>query len=213
MLGHERQHGHLAGAFRTPLHRRRLDGNPVPVPTTVDVVKLDVAERADVIVEMNDPGVWVFGSTDDDHNMGMGVVAEYADWTGKPRWGASGESDLSLYGLQPKRPPTNPDETVDLKYGKIPGGRRGYNRWAINGTSWPDTNPLFTVQQDKRYRLVMNNNSGDEHPVHLHPHNFEITKVGERTTSGIIKETISMPRYSKAGIDFIADDPGNTFFH
>ena len=56
-----------------------LDGNPVPTPATVDVLKLDVAERVDVIVEMNNPGIWVFGSTDDDmdHNMGMGVVVEY----------------------------------------------------------------------------------------------------------------------------------------
>jgi FtsP/CotA-like multicopper oxidase with cupredoxin domain len=48
-----------------------LDGNPVPTRSMVDVVKLDVAERADVIVEMNNPGVWVFGSSDDeDRNMG-----------------------------------------------------------------------------------------------------------------------------------------------
>ena len=40
--------------------------------------ELDVAERADVIVEMNNPGVWAFGSTeDDDRNMGMGLVVEY----------------------------------------------------------------------------------------------------------------------------------------
>jgi FtsP/CotA-like multicopper oxidase with cupredoxin domain len=64
-----------------------LDGNPVLTPTTVDVLKLDVAERADVIVEMNNPGVWVFGSTDDDdRNIGMGVVIEYANQSGDPRW-------------------------------------------------------------------------------------------------------------------------------
>jgi FtsP/CotA-like multicopper oxidase with cupredoxin domain len=34
-----------------------LDGNPVPTQAIVDVLKLDVAERADVIVEMNNPGV------------------------------------------------------------------------------------------------------------------------------------------------------------
>jgi FtsP/CotA-like multicopper oxidase with cupredoxin domain len=33
-----------------------LDGNPVPTPTTVDVLTVDVAERADVIVEMNQSG-------------------------------------------------------------------------------------------------------------------------------------------------------------
>ena len=64
-----------------------LDGNPVPTPAAVDVLKLDVAERADVIVEMNNPGVWVFGSTDDDdREMGMGVVVEYENRRGEPQW-------------------------------------------------------------------------------------------------------------------------------
>src|SRR5271156_1538213 len=64
-----------------------LDGNPVPAPATVDMLTLDVAERADVIVEMNNPGIWVFGSTDDDdRNMGMGVVIEYENRQGEPQW-------------------------------------------------------------------------------------------------------------------------------
>ena len=63
-----------------------LDGNPVPTPAAVDMVKLDVAERADVIVEMNNPGVWVFGSTDDDdRKMGMGVIVEYENRRGEPQ--------------------------------------------------------------------------------------------------------------------------------
>lgn len=61
-----------------------------------------------------------------------------------------------------------PDETIALKFEKIPGGRGGYNRWTINGKSWPDTNPLFTVQRGRRYWLVMDNHRGDEHPAHLH---------------------------------------------
>ena len=112
-----------------------------------------------------------------------------------------------------ERPVAAPNETINLKFEKIPGGRGGYNRWTINGKSWPDTNPLFTVQQGRRYRLVMNNNSGDEHPVHMHRHSFEVTKVGDKPTSGVMKDTISMPRYTTAEIDFVADDPGATFFH
>jgi len=192
-----------------------LDGNPVPNTATVDVLKLDVAERADVIVEMNNPGVWVFGSTqDDDRNMGMGVVVEYADRGGAPTWSAPAKApwDYTLFG-RPGAASAKPDETIGLKFEKIPGGRGGYNRWTINGKSWPDTNPLFTVTEGRRYRLLLNNNSGDEHPVHLHRHSFEIMKVGDKPTSGVIKDTISMPRYSTAEIDFIADDPGPTFFH
>jgi FtsP/CotA-like multicopper oxidase with cupredoxin domain len=192
-----------------------LDGNPVPTPATVDVLKLDVAERADVIVEMDNPGVWVFGATDDeDRNMGMGVVVEYADRRGEPTWSAPVNSrwDYTVFG-RPGAAAAAPDETISLKFEKIPGGRGGYNRWTINGKSWPDTNPLFTVEQGKRYRLFLNNNSGDEHPVHLHRHSFEITKVGDNPTSGVIKDTISLPRFSMAEVDFIADDPGPTFFH
>jgi FtsP/CotA-like multicopper oxidase with cupredoxin domain len=191
-----------------------LDGNPVPRPATVDFLKLDVAERVDVIVEMNNPGVWVFGSADDeDRNMGMGVVVEYAGQPGEPRWLAPPSKDWSYTVFGRNGPSPRPDETIALKYEKVPGGRGGYNRWTINGASWPHTNPLFTVQQGKRYRLVMNNASGDEHPVHLHRHSFEITKVGRTSAAGVMKDTISMPRYSTAEIDFVADHPGDTLFH
>jgi FtsP/CotA-like multicopper oxidase with cupredoxin domain len=191
-----------------------LDGNPVPTPTAVDVLRLDVAERADVIVEMNNSGVWVFGSTDDmDRHMGLGIVVEYENRSGEPQWTTPKNTqwDYTVFGKSGRA--AAPDETIPLKFEKIPGGRGGYNRWTINGKSWPDTNPLFTVQQGKRYRLVMDNNSGDEHPVHTHRHTFEITKVRDKPTSGVMKDTISMPRFSTAEIDFVADDPGPTFFH
>jgi len=191
-----------------------LDGNPVPAPAAVDVLKLDVAERADVIVEMNNPGVWVFGSAqDEDRNLGMGVVIEYANQSGAPRWTPPPKSawDYTQFGRSAAA--AEPDETLNLTFEKIPGGRGGYNRWTINGKSWPQTNPLFTVREGKRYRLAMHNNSGDTHPVHLHRHTFEVTKIGDKPTSGVMKDTLSMPRYSTAEIDFVADDPGNTFFH
>jgi FtsP/CotA-like multicopper oxidase with cupredoxin domain len=72
---------------------------------------------------------------------------------------------------------------------------------------------MFTVRQGKRYRLTMNNNSGDTHPVHTHRHTFEVVKIGDKTTSGVMKDTLNMPRFSTAKIDFIADDPGPTLFH
>ena len=209
--------GNMGISLALPGHRFQvlaLDGNPVPTQATVDVVKLDVAERADVIVEMNNPGVWVFGSPDDDdRNMGLGVVIEYANRGGEPRWIAPPRTAWDYTAFGRAAVPASPDETINLKFEKVPGGRGGYNRWTINGKSWPQTNPLFTVAEGRRYRLLLNNDSGDEHPVHLHRHSFEITGVGDKPTSGVIKDTISLPRYSTAKVDFIADDPGATFFH
>jgi FtsP/CotA-like multicopper oxidase with cupredoxin domain len=41
-----------------------LDGNPVPRPQTLDSIFVGGGERIDVIVEMNNPGVWILGSTE-----------------------------------------------------------------------------------------------------------------------------------------------------
>jgi FtsP/CotA-like multicopper oxidase with cupredoxin domain len=47
----------------------------------------------------------------------------------------------------------------------------------------------------------------------MHRHTFEVTKVRDTAMSGLLKDTISLPRYSTAEIDMLADDPGATFFH
>src|ERR1700692_4011918 len=183
-----------------------LDGNPVPTQATVDTLNFDGAERADVIVEMNNPGVWVFGSTDPmDRNMGMGIVVEYENYGGEARWIAPTNAAWDYTAFGRPGPSATPDETISLKFEKIPGGRGHFNRWTINGKSWPETNQLFAVEQGKRYRLVLKNNTGDTHPVHLHRHNFEITKVGDTITSGVMKDTISMPRFTTAEVDFVAN--------
>lgn len=204
-------------ALALPRHRFEviaLDGNAVPSPRSVDTLFLAPAERADVIVRMDQPGVWVLGSVDDDdRKKGLGVVVEYADQRGEPQWLAPPKFnwDYTVFGAD--RPLPEPDERIELVFEKVPGGRGGYNRWTINGRSWPDTNPLFTTERGKRYRLAMTNKSGDNHPVHLHRHTFEVVKVADKRTAGVMKDTINMTRFSSVEIDFIADDPGPALLH
>jgi FtsP/CotA-like multicopper oxidase with cupredoxin domain len=191
-----------------------LDGNAVPVQRAVDTLFLAPAERADVIVEMNRPGVWILGGVrDDDRKKGLGVVVEYANQAGEPQWLAPPTAawDYTIFGDQ--RPVPAPDERLEFLFEKVPGGHGGYNRWTLNGKSWPSTNPLFTMTPGKRYRLAMTNKSGDNHPVHLHRHTFELTKVGDKATAGVMKDTVNMTRYSTVEIDFIADDPGPALLH
>jgi FtsP/CotA-like multicopper oxidase with cupredoxin domain len=59
----------------------------------------------------------------------------------------------------------------------------------------------------------MINNSGDNHPMHLHRHTFEVTRVGNKATAGVMKDTVNMTRMSSVEIDFTADDPGPTLLH
>lgn len=191
-----------------------LDGNPVPSPKAIDAITLAPAERADVVAEMNRPGIWVLGSTkEDDRKIGLGVVVEYANQSGEPQWRDPPNAawDYTIFGNDRAVP--EPDHRLELLFEKIPGGRGGYNRWTLNGASWPNTRQLLQTEVGKRYRLVMTNKSGDNHPIHLHRHTFELTKIGDKRTAGVMKDTVNMTRFSSVEIDFVADDPGPSLLH
>src|SRR5438552_7827862 len=109
-----------------------LDGNPVPQPQSVEVLELGTAERISAIVEMKNPGVWILGTPmDDDRKNGMGIVVEYANRKGSPRWVKPQRKpwDYTLFGEARTAPA--PDETIPLAFGKINGGKEGFNRWTV----------------------------------------------------------------------------------
>jgi FtsP/CotA-like multicopper oxidase with cupredoxin domain len=71
----------------------------------------------------------------------------------------------------------------------------------------------FHLKQGKRYRIRMRNASDDIHPIHLHRHSFELTKVFGKSTAGVFKDVVMLGGYQEAEIDFVANNPGLTLFH
>ena len=191
-----------------------MDGNPVPHPKPVEVLSLAVAERVDAIVEMNAPGVWVLGSTlAKSREMGLGIVVEYAGKTGEPVWKdpAPAEWDYTQFANATEAP--KPDETFVLTFrdiGSVKGSK--FDTWTINNESWPQIKPLM-VQAGKRYRMVFRNGSGDQHPMHLHRHTFEVTRIGKKTMSGLMKDVINIMPLDTVEVDFVANNPGDTLLH
>lgn len=194
-----------------------MDGNPVPNPKSVEVLSLAVAERVDAIVEMNSPGVWVLGSTlDKARQMGLGIVIEYAGKTGAPQWKdpTPVDWDYSQFanaGSIP--PPPSPEETFTLTFRDI-GAKKGTNFdiWTVNNKSWPDADPLM-VQAGKRYRMILRNGSGDQHPIHMHRHTFEVVRIGDKRFGGLMKDVINIMPLDTVEIDFVANNPGDTLMH
>ncbi|MEO6960871.1 MAG: multicopper oxidase domain-containing protein [Puia sp.] len=203
-----------------PGHRFKvvaLDGNPVPNPSEVPVLWIGTAERVSAIVEMKHPGVWVMGDlSDDDRGNGMGIVVEYANHRGKPQWMAPKpfKWDYRLFGKHDTKVP-EPDETIDMLFTKQQAADMGFNRWMINGTAFDmmSMQPRFHLKEGKRYRLHMRNASDDLHPMHLHRHSFEITRLGGQPTAGIIKDVVMLGGFQEMDIDFTANNPGLTLFH
>jgi FtsP/CotA-like multicopper oxidase with cupredoxin domain len=192
-----------------------MDGNPVPNPTAVEVLSLAVAERVDAVVEMNAPGVWVLGSTlAEARTMGLGVVVEYAGKTGTPVWNDPATAPKWDYTqFASATAAAAPDETVTLTFRDV-GPQKGskFDTWTINNKSWPDADPI-RVTKGKRYRLLLRNGSGDQHPIHLHRHTFEVAQIGRKELSGLRKDVINVMPLETVAVDFVADNPGDTLLH
>lgn len=190
-----------------------LDGNPVPVPAAVDVLLLGPGERIDAWVEMNQPGVWVMGEpVDTVREAGLGIVIEYANQKRTPQWIAPPKSswDYTIFG----KPPSGaaPTEKLEMTFEKTPRGQGKFNLFTVNGKPYPHENE-FVLKQGTRYRLIFHNKTDDAHPLHLHRHQLEIAEIYGKPTSGVIKDTVVVPTYGRAAVDFTADQPGLTLFH
>ena len=195
-----------------------LDGNPVPNPVSVPVLWLGTAERVSAIVQMNHPGVWIMGDTvEDDRHHGMGIVVEYAGQKGKAQWIAPPplKWNYSRFGAHTAAPEA--DETFEMLFEKDNAAEAGFNRWTINGVAFPMSSEVvpatFHLQQGKRYRIRMRNASDDIHPIHLHRHSFELTKIAGQATAGIMKDVVMVNGYQEVEASFVADNPGLTLFH
>ena len=196
-----------------------LDGNPVPNPTSVPVLWIGTAERISALVHMTHPGVWVLGDLDDgDRGHGMGVVVEYSGRAGKPQWLAPPPFRWSYARFAKSGAlAAQADETIEMTFAKENAAEGGFNRWTINGSAYPMSGEpapaSFHIQQGKRYRIRMRNASDDIHPIHLHRHSFELTRLAGKPTAGVVKDVVMLGGYQEAEVDFVADNPGRTLFH
>ena len=94
-----------------------------------------------------------------------------------------------------------------MVFEKLPGGSGQFNTWLVNGKPYPHDRE-FMLKQGARYRLVFRNRTDDAHPLHLHRHQFELVEINGKNTAGILKDTVVVPCYGRAVVDFVADQPG-----
>ncbi len=192
-----------------------LDGNPVPTPREVETIMLGAGERVDAIVEMNRPGVWILGAPEDAiRAAGLGVLVEYANQHRQPQWikPASLRWDYTAFGHTSAIDNKGSCETIDMVFEKLPGGAGKFNTWLVNGKPYPHDRE-FVLHQGTRYRLIYRNRTDDAHPMHLHRHQVELVEINGKATAGIVKDTVVVPYYGRAAVEFVADQPGLSLFH
>jgi FtsP/CotA-like multicopper oxidase with cupredoxin domain len=202
-----------------------LDGNTVPVSQSVPMLRLAPAERVCALVEMNNPGIWILGEVRTHvRSAGMGIVVEYANERGAPEWQQPPTLlwNYEQFGRSPGSAELAPAIRIPLVLESKFRGHGAMEAWTINGKSYPEAEvePLLPGQ---RYRLQFINKSGDDHPMHLHRHSFELVGVGAalgkgsmgraKTTRGVVKDVIWVDALTQTEVEFIADNPGATLLH
>jgi FtsP/CotA-like multicopper oxidase with cupredoxin domain len=120
------------------------------------MLRLAPAERVSTIVEMNAPGIWVLGEVRKHvQAAGMGIVLEYANSTGTPKWLQPADLLWNYAQFSDQSPPQygtghegeGPTE-IPLAFDSHFEGHGNPEIWRINGKSYPDTDsPILQAGQ------------------------------------------------------------------
>jgi FtsP/CotA-like multicopper oxidase with cupredoxin domain len=205
-------------SFALPGHRfeiATLDGNVVPHSREIGVLELGAGERISAFVRMTNPGVWILGAVrgSDREDGRMGVVVEYAGRSGAPQWKDPSLQpwDYTIFAEQSPQPDLAPEQLIPMVIDRGAQDQDGMESWTINGKPY-DGIPM-RLRAGIRYRLLFDNRSDEDHPVHLHRHSFELTRVRGRAVAGIWKDVAMLKRYARLEVDFTPVSKGLTLFH
>ncbi len=128
-----------------------------------------------------------------------------------------------IHPKRPERPAPDRDFCIMLQEWFIPPGGAtpnpmvmlDFNNFTFNAKAWPGTAPLV-VKTGQRVRIRYGNVTMDNHPIHLHGHNFEVaaTDGGRIPKAARWRETtVDVPVGTTRDIEFTADAPGDWILH
>ncbi len=207
-----------ATVYRVALagHRMRVthaDGQPV-APVDVDALDIGMAERYDVLVHANHPGVWQLAAQPSARGPLARAIVRYNGSSGaappahfKPK---QLKGKVLKYGMLRTSggygiPSGKPDMTMYVSL----RSRFGAFYMTFNGRVLPVDQPLH-IPRNTHVRFIITNASGQIHPMHLHGHFFQLANG---TGNGPMKDTVNVNPSQSFTVDWIANNPGKWVFH
>lgn len=203
-----------------------LDGMPLATPQALETVTLGPAQRADLIVDVT------AAEGEDAHIASLERDGSYAIVTlsvaGSRRDARAGAPAPLPPNPVPPLGPLSSARTVQLvmeggamgrMQGAMMNGRMTGMRdmaaagkvWAFNGMADMPDRPLIEAERGETVQIDIVNDTGWPHAMHLHGHHFR--RVLADGTTGPLRDTLLMDRNERAGIAFVADNPGDWLLH
>ncbi len=191
-----------------------VDGNAV-FPLKGSLFPLAIAQRADIRVKLpGGNGAWPILFRPEGLSARTGIYlatqgAEIARLSSEgevvPEVDMVQEMKLRSVAVLPPEPVTRTEILT------LTGGGADY-LWGLNGkSSMHET--IFTVRENEIVEIIMQNQTGMAHPMHLHGHYFKVVAVNNVPIEGALRDTVLVPPSTSVAIRFAADNPGNWAFH
>ena len=218
-----------------PLQIVAADG-PAVKPVPVERLLVGVAETYDLVITIPGSGAWELRATamdgsghvsalvgdpnaaihpavdmpkPDNYRMDEMLLAAMED---KEAPNAERERPLSPYHKLRSKTPTTPPAAAPRREMtlRLTGDMERYI-WSFNGKTLAEESRI-AVQKGEVLKLTLINDTMMHHPLHLHGHFFRILD-GHDDAHAPLKNTLDVPPMGQRTIEFLADQPGNWFFH
>jgi FtsP/CotA-like multicopper oxidase with cupredoxin domain len=69
------------------------------------------------------------------------------------------------------------------------------------------------IANGERVELVLVNQTGMPHPMHLHGHEFQVVKIDGKRFAGAVRDTVLVTPGRRVVVAFDANNPGLWSFH
>ena len=199
-----------------------IDGQELNEPKEIkdELIAIAPGERYDLEFVANNPGTWYLeehGNTNGTE--GMKAVIQY-EGTSNSTDQSNQSEDLPVFSYVNYGGTKNGEFTLnqkyDVEYTMDLNGNNMDNVWTINGKSFPNIDGLKVKEGNLvKVKLMNNSPAGNDHPMHLHGHSFQVLSKNGKPIEGspIIKDTINVKPGEEYIVAFKADNPGNWLFH
>ena len=204
-------HVALQGHQMTVTH---TDGQPVE-PVKVDVIRIGMGERYDVVVTANNPGTWQLAASAEGTTQQVRALFRYQGSTDQAPTAMFAPQELKGHMLQYAMlkaastlavPPIDtPDQVIPFQL----SGGNGQYVWKINGQVFDQTN-VIAIPKLSLISFQYQNMSMMPHPMHLHGHFFQLENG---TGRGPLKDTVLVDPMQKITTNWVSDNIGTWAYH
>lgn len=191
------------------------DGGFLPQPYDADHLLIAPGERYDVVFVPSGPPDSEIVLLDDPYDRGHDSAGEPSLPLAKLH--VTAEHPLDGRALPDRFPEIErlPDGVVDRKITLAEGLANGEVTFTIDGAAYPDV-PLWDVAKGSVERILFENASEMDHPMHLHGVFFQLLESGGvavAPSSLANKDTIIVPKKGSLKVVARFEEPGNWAYH